>query len=156
MNKEIYKDLCNLLNDNANIVNTSMYEKYMPEYRENSMIIRARIITNSNRQYSIQASSYHYCNPRLTLDDFTDYRTVELGVFFGKNEAPNALKHLDFDDKSSDQNINVLSCVSIEDLVNAIEEEGGIKDLYYPLIFKEKESLEKQRKRYKETYRKNF
>ena len=44
------------------------------------------IYINDNLKMSIQASYAHYCNPRVTLDDLSQYKTMEFALISADGE----------------------------------------------------------------------
>ena len=80
---------------------------------------RPRLFCNDGYSISVQASSFHYCKPRL--NGIQDYESVELGFPSKEDELIN--------DYAEDDNYTetVYGYVPIEVVERLIEKHGGIK-----------------------------
>lgn len=133
-NKDLYAELCFIMNNEEYFLND-----YRSPFSENIFksedycIRRNALRLRSGKLFSIQASSYHYCKPRVSVS-FEVYEKVELGVFECFNVCDNdVLKKCEWEDtESEDAFVYVLPCISVVDLVRAIAAEGGIEDVAIP------------------------
>ena len=80
---------------------------------------RPRLFCNDGFSISVQASSFHYCKPRL--DGIQDYESVELGFPNMEDELINEYAE---DDNYTE---TVYGYVPIEVVERLIEKHGGIK-----------------------------
>ena len=81
---------------------------------------RPRLFCNDGFSISVQASSFHYCRPRL--DGPQDYESVELGFPSMEDELIN-----EYAEDYSDYTGTVYGYVPIEVVERLIEKHGGIK-----------------------------
>ena len=81
---------------------------------------RPRLLCNDGFSISVQASSFHYCKPRL--DGIQDYESVELGFPSMEDELIN-----EYAEDYSDYTGTVYGYVPIEVVERLIEKHGGIK-----------------------------
>lgn len=133
-NKDLYAELCYIMNDEKYFLND-----YRNSYSDNIFksedycIRRNALKLKSGKLFSIQASSYHYCKPRVSVS-FEVYEKVELGVFECFNACDNdVLKKCEWEDRESEDDcVYVLPFLSVVDLVRAIAAEGGIEDVVIP------------------------
>lgn len=133
-NKDLYAELCSIMNDERYFLND-----YRSPYSDNIFksedycIRRNALKLKSGKLFSVQASSYHYCKPRVSVS-FEVYEKVELGIFECFNVCDNeVLKHCDWEDRETeDAYVYVLPCISVVDLVRAIALEGGIESVVIP------------------------
>ena len=81
---------------------------------------RPRLYCNDGYSISVQASSFHYCRPRL--DGIQNYESVELGFPSTEDELIN-----DYAKDNSDYTKTVYGYVPIEISEELINKHGGIK-----------------------------
>lgn len=86
--------------------------------------IRPHIICNDGFIISVQASEFHYCNPRIYGAD--KYETVELGY-------PSRLEPLimEYAENKSNPTGTIYAYVPVEIVNKVIEKHGGILDGYF-------------------------
>lgn len=82
--------------------------------------IRPRLYCNDGYSISVQASSFHYCKPRL--NGIQDYESVELGSPSTEDELIN-----EYAEVNSDYTKTVYGYVPIEIVEELINKHGGIK-----------------------------
>jgi hypothetical protein len=82
--------------------------------------IRKRITCNDGFSMSVQASDFHYCNPRKNLPD-GNYSTVEIG--FPSEEEPLIVEYAE---DESDLTGTVYGHVPVEVVEQVIEKHRGI------------------------------
>lgn len=133
-NKYLYAELCSIMNDERYFLNDyrNLYSDNIFK-SEDYCIRRNALKLKSGKLFSVQASSYHYCKPRISVS-FEVYEKVELGIFESFNACDNdVLKNCEWEDRESeDACVYVLPCISIVDLVRAIAVEGGIESVVIP------------------------
>ena len=81
---------------------------------------RPRLYCNDGYSISVQASAFHYCNPRL--NGLQDYESVELGYPSAEDELIN-----EYAEDALDYTDTVYGYVPIEVVEKLIEKHGGIK-----------------------------
>ena len=81
---------------------------------------RPRLFCNDGFSISVQASSFHYCKPRL--DGIQDYESVELGFPSMEDELINEYAEDDWNYTET-----VYGYVPIDVVEKLIEKHGGIK-----------------------------
>lgn len=86
------------------------------EFQEN----RPRLYCNDGYSISVQASGFHYCEPRL--DGIQDYESVELGFPSMEDELIN-----EYAEDDSDYTKTVYGYAPIEIVEELINKHGGIK-----------------------------
>ena len=97
-------------------VRTYTYSDGSYEIQEN----RPRLYCNDEYSISVQASSFHYCKPRL--NGIRDYESVELGFPSTEDELIN-----EYAEDDSDYTKTVYGYVPIEIVEELINKHGGIK-----------------------------
>lgn len=97
-------------------VKTHTYYDGTCEVQEN----RPRLYCNDGYSISVQASSFHYCRPRL--DGVQNYESVELGFPSKEDELIN-----DNAEDDSDYTHSIYGYVPIEIVEKLIEKHGGIR-----------------------------
>ena len=97
---------------------------------------RPRLYCNDGYSISVQASSFHYCKPRL--NGIQDYESVELGFPSTEDELIN-----EYAEDDSDYTKTVYGYVPIEIIEELINKHGGIKannnrtsETWCPIIFR--------------------
>ena len=81
---------------------------------------RPRLYCNDGYSISVQASGFHYCEPRL--DGIQDYESVELGFPSMEDELIN-----EYAEDDSDYTETVYGYVTIEIVEEVMKKHGGIK-----------------------------
>lgn len=74
--------------------------------------------------FSIQASLHHYCSPREDLPKLTDYKTVEVGIFYNMQEG-SSLKFI----QPSKVDMFVIQDSSIDDVLVDVEVQDIVLEL---------------------------
>lgn len=97
-------------------VRTHTYYDGLHEVQEN----RPRLYCNDGYSISVQASGFHYCEPRL--NGIRDYESVELGYPSEGDELIN-----EYAEDDSDYTETVYGYVPIEIVEELINKHGGIK-----------------------------
>lgn len=97
-------------------VRTHTYSDGTYEIQEN----RSRLYCNDGYSISVQASGFHYCEPRL--NGVQDYESVELGFPSMEDELIN-----EYAEDDSDYTGTVYGYVPIEIVEELINKHGGIK-----------------------------
>lgn len=97
---------------------TTEYEEKIPGYK--NLKLRPRIICKDGFSMSVQASQYHYCEPREDLDE-GDYTEVEVGLISQEEEL------LEEYAEDHDDPITTLYCfVPLEVIDEVIAKHGGL------------------------------
>lgn len=80
---------------------------------------------------SIQASKYHYCNPRETMSNFSDYNTMELAIFNNRLQCLDVKKSKFFNEfERRDELLQYADDVDSDSLVFGYVPVDLINDLY--------------------------
>lgn len=127
-NVDLYNELCSIMNNEKYFLDNYRKSSYGNIFESEDYCIRRNALKlKSGKIFSIQASSYHYCKPRISAS-FEVYERVELGIFECFNICDNPiLKNCVWEDtEEEDAFVYVLPQISIIDLLNAIKYEGGI------------------------------
>lgn len=102
-------------------------DKYGLRSFRNGFLLRNGVII------SIQASEFHYCEPRMLSRDYTIFNKVEVGLYCEIKNIPNYILSYNDDvkdEKDEIKNIKVFPFVPIEEVVQLVIDCGGIFETY--------------------------